>query len=357
MSDHDITALLSRDAEAVPPPPATELATVLRAGDRRRHRRHGGYAMTAVVAVLMVAGLGWAVRPEAAPVISPGINEPFETVLAAVPVCGSTGDCQPVAPELIEQTVHVIDASGIAEVVEVRDAEEVASGSPTDDGSSPPAQFVQSLASQVIIRVSETSDPTPLFRDLVELPFVDSVHLGTAEVAPSMWVGGAQGEAPPPKVERVEYRTVEVPVAGSDQTVTYSTYRNDQGQLCIGNPRGYSCGWTQYGQGLLSGGVGPWTGADVERHCADGLTGYDVADVVIERSDGTTVPTVSAPARTDLPFPRVYAGCWHGPSEDITVVAYDADGHEVDRTSTTDADLPGTSRSERSSHHVGPPSS
>jgi hypothetical protein len=67
-----------------------------------------------------------------------------------------------------------------------------------------------------------------------------------------------------------------------------------------------------------SGGVGPWTEADVERHCAENLTGYDVADVVIERSDGTTVPIVSVPARTDLAFPRCtnVAGL---PQEDITV--------------------------------------
>ncbi len=81
------------------------------------------------------------------------------------------------------------------------------------------------------------------------------------------------------------------------------------------------------------------TGADVERRCADGLVGHDVADVVIERSDGTTVPTVSVPARTDLAFPRLYVGCWHGPQEDITVVAYDDNGEEVDRTATTEADL------------------
>lgn len=344
MSEHDITALLDGEAEAVPPPPPADLAAVLRAGDRRRHRRRGGYAVTAAVAVIMVAGLGWSFRPDGAPVVSSEITQPFETVLGAAPVCTSGGDCQPVAPELIEQTVRVIDASGIAEVVEIQDAEEVAAGFPTDDGSPPPDEFVQSLASRVVFRVSETSDPTPLFRDLVALPFIDSVQLGTAEAAPNMWVGaGAPGEQPTPKVERVEYRILDVPVAGSDETVTYSTYRNNQGQLCVRNPEGHGCGWTQFGQGLLSGGIGPWTEADVERHCAENLTGYDVADVVIERSDGTTVRTVSVPARTDLAFPRLYVGCWIGPQEDITVIAYDASGEEVDRTETAEADPPGRS--------------
>ncbi len=251
MSEHDITALLDREAEAVPPPSPTDLAAVLRAGDRRRHRRRGGYALTAAVTMIMVAGLGWTLRPSTAPVVSPEITQPFETVLAAAPICTSPGDCQPVAPGLIEQTVRVIENSGIAEVVEVRDAEEVADGFPTDDGSPPPDEFVQSLASRVIFRVSEASDPTPLFRDLVALPFIDSVHLGTAEVAPNMWVGGSgRGEQPTPKVERVEYRTLDVPVAGGDETVTYSTYRNDQGQLCVQGPEGHGCGWTRFGHAL-----------------------------------------------------------------------------------------------------------
>jgi hypothetical protein len=184
----------------------------------------------AAAVALRMAGVAVSSRRSAGRLVRD--HQAFETVRAAVPVCNSGGDCQPVAPALIEQTVRVIEDSGPAKVVEIQDAEEVADEVPTDDGSPPPDEFVQSLASRVVFRVSETSDPTPLFRDLVALPFMDSVHLSTAE-APNMWVGGALGEQPPPNVERVEYRTLDVPVAGSDETVTYSTYRNNQGQLCV----------------------------------------------------------------------------------------------------------------------------
>lgn len=332
MSEQDITALLQRQAEALPPPPATDLDVVLRTGDHRRRRRLGSYAAAASLLLVVAVGIGTSLRPGPGPVTPPEITQPFGPILAGVSVCGAESRCQPVSPQVIEDVTDVIEASGIATVVDVRDAKEVASRFPSDDETPHPDEVVQTMSSEVIFRIEETTDPTPLFRDLIALPWVDLVRLGTATVAPLTGFDfGEPGEEPAPKVDPVEYHTLEVPVAGRDETVAYTTYRNDQGQLCIEDPNGHGCSWTSYGPGLLSSSAGPWTEAEVERHCVDLLAGYDVARVEVTLGDGTPVPTVSIPARPDLASPRLVAGCWVGPKETVTTVAYSADGTEIDR--------------------------
>ena len=58
MSDHeDVTRLLERQAETLPPPPDTDVDDVLRAGRRRRHLRQATYATAAVVVLVVAVGV------------------------------------------------------------------------------------------------------------------------------------------------------------------------------------------------------------------------------------------------------------------------------------------------------------
>lgn len=334
MNDNAIEAMLAREADTLPPPPATELDSVIRAGRRRRRVRQGGYAMTAVLAVVVAMGVGIAQQDSRpGPVTPPEITQPFGPALATLSVCDPTTDCQPVSPELIDQVTSIITSSGIAEVVEIRDGEDVAAAFDLGDDGAPPAGFAQTVASQVVFRIEETPDPLPLFRDLVDLPFTRWLQLGTETVAPA--AGPELPDDESPQLERVVYRRLDALVAGRSETVTFTSYRDEQGRLCLDEGNSASgCSWTPIGTGFLASGAGPYTQAESERHCGHWMVGYDVAHVEVQLQDGTTVPTVAGPARDDLSYPRLVVGCWVGPKERVTAIAYDAAGNEVDRHET-----------------------
>lgn len=305
---------------------------VLRAGGRRRMLRRTVYAAASTAAVLVAVVIGGQVVAGPGPADTPEITSPFGPALAIVSVCELPPNCQPVDPGILGRVTDTIDGSGVAEVINVRDGQDVAADFPADGQ---PEGFAATLPSLVVFRIDDTADPMPLFRALLGVPGTGEIAIGTASIAPS--AGPEDGDDSTPEVE---YAQLDVPVAGHSETVQIASYRDQHGRLCLRDPAGTTCNWTRVAPGVLSGGVGPYTDARLERHCGHWLAGFDVDRITIELADGTPLATVSIAARSDLAYPRLHAACWIGPADPVTMIAYNHEGLEIERRITDPASSP-----------------
>lgn len=332
MNGLELTDLLERQAEALPPPQATAIETVLRAGTRRRMVRRSVYAAASIVAVLTGILIGGRLVAGPEPADKPQITSPFGPALATVAVCEQPPTCQPVDREILARVIDTINGSGVAEVINVRDGHDVATDFLAD---AMPEGFAETMPSLVVFRINPTPDPMPLFRSLTGLPGTIEIAIGTADIAPSAGPGDEDNSPP-----AVEYAQLDVPVEGRAETVRITTYRDQNGLLCLRDPDGTTCGWTRIAPGVLSGGVGPYTEAPRQRHCGHWLAGFDVDRITIQLGDGTSLDTTSITARADLAYPRLHAACWVGPATPVTMIAYNHEGQQIQQSTYDPAATP-----------------
>lgn len=236
----------------------------------------------------------------------------------------------------MSSVTDLLSDSHVAEVIEIRDPEQVAAAThdpDANDANSPPSDSdVQATPTEVIFRIAETHDPRPLFRNLAEFAGTDSIVLGTATEPPTPGTQLPPNDAiSAPQATPTQYASLDAPVIGTDQTVTFTVSRNDIGNLCVATEESPMCLWTPIGSGILWSFGWPATIDDTPVRCVDHLVGYDVASVTIELADGTTLPTATVNARPDLPWLRLVAGCWTGPEQSFTTIAHGPDGNQIDQ--------------------------
>ncbi len=135
------------------------------------------------------------------------------------------------------QIVDWVDGQPAITVLEV-DADRSPSGS-----EDPPPGALPTAASAVV-RIDRTSAADRLLADLVAVPAVGAVTLGTADQAPA----ALREQGQPDDVEKGRtLGRVSVPVEGADESVVYEIWEPTAGPICHGRRPGATSEWPSTG--------------------------------------------------------------------------------------------------------------
>lgn len=290
---HELTELAQRLPD---PPPASLDAVTARA--RQRHRRRswslGAAAGVAVLLVAVAVGSLWQQRPTDP--AAPAVGDAFGPVLAEIGTCPSElAGCPDLdVGQALDQIVDWAEREPALTVIEThtnRDA-------PDREGSMP-------ATASVVVRIDRTPAADRILRDLVALPAVDTVWLGTADQTPA-----ALRDAGMPS-EHEDGRAlgrVTVPVHGAEDPVVYEIWEPTPGTICFGRRPDATCTHLRIRTGQVAGRFTmPY---NTQPGCLSVATGPGVDHVRVTATDGTSLEVATTALRPDLNILQLHVACW-----------------------------------------------
>lgn len=315
MTPPDLHADLEDLARQLPDPPPTSLATVAARVRQRGRRRTAG--LVAAALLIVVAGAGvlasqWWPRPvdPVAPEVVEGIGPRFaevHTCPAEVPDCPDL----PV-DEALDRVVAFLEERPAVTVTDIRES---------DGGGDVPA------TGSAVVRFGRSAAVDELLRDLVALPSVDGVALGTAEQPPAeLHDAGLPGYLDQGRT----LGSLAVPVHGRDDPLVYEIWEPAPGTLCYGARPTASCRHLTVRAGQVGGGSN--TPHEGRPGCRSVITGPGVDHVRMTASDDTRLEVATAPLHPRLTVLSLHVACWTdaAPMVDVELVA--PDGTVIDGT-------------------------
>lgn len=179
----------------------------------------------------------------------------------------------------------------------------------------------------MVVRIDGTSAADRVLADLVALPAVDFVALGTADQPPAALQ--EQGQPDDPEQGRTLGR-VSVPVEGADESVVHEIWEPAAGTVCHGRRPGAlpQCSQWTVDTGAIHATFGS---PDESPACLSVITGPGVDHVRATAADGTSLEVATTQLHPDLTILELHVACWTDPASRVTGEVVAPDGSVLHR--------------------------
>lgn len=315
MTRPDLHEDLNELARRLPAPPPRSLDTLAGRVRQRRRRRAVGLVAAVVVVLAGVVGVGSQWLPQPRDPVAPEVVDAFGPVFAEIHACpAGLLDCPDVpVDQAVEQIVSFVDDRPAVTVTDTR----------VEDG--PDRELPPEGA--VVVRIHRTAGVDRLLRDLVALPVVDGVTLGSADKTPAALREAGPLDGP---MRGQTLGRLTVPVHDRDTPQVHEIWELTPGSICYGPRPGSVCTSLTVRGGEVSGGnTSPY---EESPGCRSVVTGPDVDHVRMTARDGTRLEVVSTPLHPELTVLTLHVACWTDSTSGVTYELLAPDGTIIDES-------------------------